>query len=137
MIQRLCLIGVGLIGGSLSLALQQKGQVGEVVGVDPNRANLETAQQLGIIDRFCSDPVAGVEGADWVVIATPVGAIPAIFSTLKFVWRDDAVYTDTGSTKADVVEAMCREILCRATRLPGRRVLGRVPPTRHCSNTSG
>jgi prephenate dehydrogenase len=114
MIQRLCLIGVGLIGGSLSLALQQKGQVGEVVGVDPNRANLETAQQLGIIDRFYSDPVAGVEGADWVVIATPVGAIPAIFSTLKFVWRDDAVYTDTGSTKADVVEA-------------ARRVFGDVP----------
>jgi prephenate dehydrogenase len=105
MIERLCLIGVGLIGGSLALALRQKGLVREVVGVDPHRANLETARQLGIIDRFYADPVDAVKGADWVVMATPVGAIPAIFSSLKPGWRNDVVYTDTGSTKADVVDA--------------------------------
>ena len=114
MIERLCLIGVGLIGGSLGLALRQKGLVQEVVGVDPNRANLEAARQLGIIDRFYADPVDAVKGADWVVMATPVGAITAIFSSLKPVWRNDVVYTDTGSTKADVVEA-------------ARRVFGEVP----------
>jgi len=115
MINRLCLIGVGLIGGSLALALRKQGYVGEVVGVDSHRANLETALDLGIVDRWCTDPAEGVKGADHVVIATPVGSIPAIFSALKPVWQDDVVYTDTGSTKSDVVEAAIQ-------------VFGEVPP---------
>ena len=125
MIERLCLIGVGLIGGSLALALRQKGLVREVIGVDPHRANLETARELEIIDRFYLDPVTGVEGADWVVIATPVGAIPAIFSALKPFWQKDTVYTDTGSTKADVVEA-AREIFGEVPDnfVPGHPIAG-------------
>lgn len=115
MIKRLCLIGVGLIGGSLALALRKQGYVREVVGVDPHRANLKTALDLGIVDRCYADPAEGVIGADHVVIATPVGAIPAIFSALKPVWQDDVVYTDTGSTKSDVVEAAIQ-------------VFGEVPP---------
>ena len=108
MIQRLCLIGVGLMGGSLALALRRRGLVREILGVDPDSGNLEAARQLRIVDAGYSDLRHGVNGADWVVIAAPVGAVPGILSDLQPVWREDAVYTDTGSTKADVVVALER-----------------------------
>ncbi len=129
MIKRLCLIGVGLIGGSLALSLRQKGRVEEVVGVDPDLANLQTAQQLGIIDRGHTSIQAGVENADWVVIATPVGVMPGIFSVLKPLWRDEVVYTDTGSTKSDVVEAV-KQIF---GEVPGNFVPGHPIAGAECS----
>lgn len=106
MIQRLCLIGVGLIGGSLALALRHRGLVGEIIGTDADPANLAIAHEQGIVDHVSPSIAAAATGADWVVIATPVGALPAIFSALRPLWRDDVVYTDTGSTKADVIAAL-------------------------------
>ncbi len=103
MINRLCIIGVGLIGGSLGLALKEAGKVGEVVGVDQDPDNLEDALRLGLIDRGEMDVVQGVMGADIVVFAAPVGALPFIFRSLQPVWDSEVVYTDTGSTKGDVI----------------------------------
>lgn len=120
MIERLCLIGVGLIGGSLALALRQRGLVVEVIGVDADPANLATARELGIVDRVEQDIGAAAAGADWVVIATPVGAIPDVLAALRPVWRDNAVYTDTGSTKADVAAGLTHVL----GRTPGNFVPG-------------
>ncbi len=114
MIERLCLIGVGLMGGSLALALRQRGLVREVIGIDVDPVNLAEARQRGIIDAGYSDLREGVASADWVVIAAPVGATPGILAALLPVWRDDVIYTDTGSTKADVIGAL-------------ERILGRIP----------
>ena len=114
MIERLCLIGVGLMGGSLALALRQRGLVREVVGIDVDPANLAAARERNIIDAGFSDLREGVEGADWVVIAAPVGATPGILANLRSVWREDVIYTDTGSTKADVIGGL-------------ERILGHVP----------
>ncbi len=63
-IPRLTVIGVGLIGGSLALALKEAGVVGEVVGCGRGRPNLEKALELGIIDRFTRDPLEAVKDAD-------------------------------------------------------------------------
>jgi prephenate dehydrogenase len=114
MIRRLCLIGVGLIGGSIVMALRQQGLVGEVIGVDTDQKNLEQALDLGVIDEGTSDLTKAVSDADWVILATPVGAMVKILQMLKPVWRNDVTYTDTGSTKTDVVEAM-------------QSILGRIP----------
>jgi prephenate dehydrogenase len=125
MIQRLCLIGVGLMGGSLALALRRRGLVREILGVDPDSGNLEAARQLRIVDAGYSDLRHGVNGADWVVIAAPVGAVPGILSDLQPVWREDAVYTDTGSTKADVVVALERMFgRAPANFVPGHPITG-------------
>lgn len=108
MIRRLCLIGVGLIGGSLSLALKEKGLVGTIVGFDTDSRNLSQALELGVIDLAADTVDQAVAGADWVVIATPVGALGQVFAELQPHWRDDWTVTDTGSTKLDVVDAATR-----------------------------
>lgn len=106
MIQRLAIIGVGLIGGSLALALREAGYCREVVGSGINRANLLQAQELGVIDRFELDACAAVRGADVVVLATPVGAIESVCRSLRGCLKETAVITDVGSVKAAVVESV-------------------------------
>lgn len=103
MIERLAVIGVGLIGGSLARALRAAGEVGEVVGCGRSAANLKQALELGVIDRFSHEPAVAVEGADMVFIAVPLGAMQATFAAIREHLRDDAVLTDGGSVKGSVV----------------------------------
>ena len=106
MMRRLCLIGVGLIGGSFALAARQNGLFEEVVGVDVDANNLAEALRCGIVDRVAERVEVGVADADAVVLAVPVGAMPSVFAALRPVWRDDQLVTDMGSTKLDVIEAI-------------------------------
>lgn len=105
-IDRLALIGVGLIGGSLALALRQGGGCREIVGYDRDRASLERAVELGVIDRFETSACAAARTADVVVLATPVGAIETVCRALRGCLGDHAVLTDVGSVKGDVVRAV-------------------------------
>ena len=114
MIQRLCVIGVGLIGGSLARALRVAGAVGEIVGCGRGLPNLERALELGVIDRIARDPARAVEGADMIVVGVPLGATETIFKALRGHVATDAVITDVGSAKGSVVEA-------------ARQAFGKVP----------
>ena len=86
MIRRLCVIGVGLIGGSLALALRRAGYCSQIVGAGRHAETLERARDLGVIDGYDLDFAQAVGGADMVVLAVPmldrfkiddvVGAIP-------------------------------------------------------------
>jgi prephenate dehydrogenase len=105
MIDKLAIIGVGLIGSSLSLALKQIGAVGEVIGYGRNRDNLVKGVELGVLDRFETSVAAAVRDADVVVVAVPMGAMSAVFSELAGKTRSDAVITDVGSSKGAVVNA--------------------------------
>ena len=105
MIERLCIIGVGLIGGSLARALREAGACQEVVGAGRNVANLQTAVDLGVIDRFETDLAAAVTGADMVVVCVPLGAMEEVFARIKDQLEEHAVLTDAGSAKGSVVEA--------------------------------
>lgn len=105
MIKQLTIIGVGLIGGSLARALKRAGVVGEVVGAGRDEKHLQQALTLGVVDRIETDLAAAVQGADVVVVATPVGAAEAVFSAIASHLSVDTVLTDVGSTKASVVAA--------------------------------
>ncbi len=107
MFKRICIIGLGLIGGSVARAARQHGLAGQIValGQEKNLPHLEIARQLGVIDSFYTDTAAALENADCVIIATPVGAVQAIFQRIKPFWNDAAVYSDACSTKASVVAA--------------------------------
>ena len=103
-IQRLSIIGVGLIGGSLARALRRAGVCGEIVGCGRNRSNLETAVELGVIDRYETVLASAVDGADMVIVAVPLGSMAAIFAAIREALSLNAVVSDVGSAKASVVE---------------------------------
>lgn len=100
----LAVIGVGLIGGSLALALKRAGVVQRVVGVGRSQANLDEAVRLGIIDAALPLEDAARE-ADAIFVATPVAQMPRVFSALALYAKPTAVIFDGGSTKQDVVAA--------------------------------
>jgi len=104
----LVVVGVGLIGGSFALALRAAGRVGAVVGVGRGRANLDTARDLGIVDRVVAldgDWPAEVTAADLVLLAAPVAQYPALFAAMAAHLGPRTVVTDAGSTKQDVIAA--------------------------------
>lgn len=103
-IERLAVIGVGLIGGSFALALKAAGAVKHVVGMGRSRASLERARALGLVDEVASDPAA-LRGCDFVLLAAPVGAYESILRSIASQLEPHAVITDGGSTKQDVVAA--------------------------------
>jgi prephenate dehydrogenase len=104
-IERLVVVGVGLIGASFALALKQAGAVRKVVGVGRSRANLERALAGGAVDEIAADVGSAVDGADFVLIATPVAAMADTFASLAPRVAPDAVITDGGSTKRSVIAA--------------------------------
>jgi prephenate dehydrogenase len=105
MIQRLCVIGVGLIGGSLARALREAGVVGSIIGCGRGAENLERAVGLDVIDDYELDAAKAVAGADMVVIATALGATPAVLEKIAPAIEATAIVTDVGSAKRQVVEA--------------------------------
>ena len=102
-VDRLAIIGVGLIGGSFALALKQAGVVREVLGVGRTAASLILAQQRGVIDRAVEFAEAGE--ADCILLAMPVGETAAVLTQLIPHLKHGAIVTDAGSTKANVIAA--------------------------------
>lgn len=102
-IDRLAIIGVGLIGGSLARALREAGAVGSVVGIGRSRANLEEALSLGICDEITQDLLEGVKGADVVFISVPVCSIPAVVAEIAPALSKGCIVTDGGSVKSAIV----------------------------------
>jgi prephenate dehydrogenase len=105
LIERLALIGVGLIGGSLARALRAAGTCGYIIGQDIDRDRLERAQGLGIIDEWAPDLGTAVAGADAVVVAVPIGAIRVVFARIRPGLSTRTLVTDVGSVKGAVVAA--------------------------------
>jgi prephenate dehydrogenase len=104
-LERVAVIGVGLIGGSFSLALKEKKLCGHVVGVGRSPANMALAQERGIVDSIESDVAAAVRGADLVMIGTPVAQFSGVMQAIGKSLKPGAIVTDAGSTKRDVVAA--------------------------------
>ena len=99
---RIAIVGVGLIGGSIALAVKRRWPAADIVGIDRPPV-LETARQTRVIDRG-SDGLEGVDGAQLVILAAPVLQNAAALRELPRVVRG-AVVTDVGSTKRTIVEA--------------------------------
>jgi prephenate dehydrogenase len=106
-----CIIGIGLIGGSMAIALKEKNLATEVMGVDDNEAHQQKALELGLVDRIVSLE-KGIDAAELIILAVPVGVacsiLPAILNQVK-----KQIVIDVGSTK----EAICKIV----DGLPNRR----------------
>lgn len=100
--KQITIVGTGLIGGSFALALREAGYAGRIVGCDRGVV-LSRAQDMRAISSGIEDPVKAIEGSDLVVLATPVGAIIDLIERIGPLVSRDALITDTGSTKNEVV----------------------------------
>jgi len=103
-IERLAILGVGLIGGSLALSLKQQGLVKQVVGYGRSQANLAEALDLGIIDEAVESAAEAVQNADMVVMAVPIASMRGLLAEIKPHLSDTAILTDVGSAKACWIE---------------------------------
>jgi len=122
---KLVVVGVGLIGGSLAAALRRAGRVKRVLGVGRGRSNMERALELGVIDEAATDIGAAVKGADAVVLAVPVQQNERVLRSLAASLAPGTLLTDAGSTKQDFVAAV-RQLLPShlATIVPGHPIAG-------------
>lgn len=105
MIQQLGLIGCGLMGGSLALALKRAGLVQRVVGFSPSERTRQTALEQGVVDAAVTSAAQAAQGSDVIVIAVPVAATQLSFEAIRDVITAHTLVMDVGSTKQDVILA--------------------------------
>ena len=101
---RVAILGLGLMGGSLAMAL--RGKCAALLGIDPNRATLELALSRNTVDRVSERPEGLIGEADLIVLAAPVGAIMSLLTDLPELHPGEAMVIDLGSTKVDIVARM-------------------------------
>lgn len=126
MISKLVIFGVGLIGGSLALALREADYCRRIVGCSRNAAHLQKAVDLGVIDSFTLDPAEAVRDADMVLLAVPMGAMGVLLRKISSALPPDAILTDAGSTKGSVVAEVAAVFGADYARfVPGHPIAGR------------
>ena len=103
MFNRVTIIGLGLIGGSIGLALRKAKAAQEVIGYDLGKGVSDRAHKIGAIDQAYTVLADSVRGAELVILATPVGAMRALLQDLAPALTPGAVVTDVASTKAQVL----------------------------------
>jgi len=103
LVKRLTIIGVGLIGGSIARALKKINACGEIIGCGRNVANLETAIELGVIDKYETQIDRAVANSDLIIVAVPLRSIAGIFKTISKQISPETIITDVGSAKASVI----------------------------------
>jgi prephenate dehydrogenase/3-phosphoshikimate 1-carboxyvinyltransferase len=102
---RVAIIGLGLIGGSLAAALRERGLAATVVAGSRSARTLERGLALGLIDEGSQDLALAVRGAELVFVATPVSSMAAVLAALKPGLAARAIITDGGSVKRTVIDA--------------------------------
>lgn len=115
MIKKLTIFGVGLIGGSLALALKKANAVQQIVGCSRDGDHLQQAVDLGVIDSFELDPKKAAADADVIFLSVPMRAMEKVMNGFKSEIGPATIITDGGSSKSSIVEA-------------AKRVFGDVPP---------
>lgn len=122
---KVTIIGVGLIGGSLAKVLKTKRLAGEITGSGRSRETLEKALKLGVIDRMGQGAAHSVEQADLVVLATPVGTFASIVKEIAPRMKRGAVLTDVGSVKGALVRTIEEFLPSTVHYVPAHPIAGR------------
>ena len=103
-VETVCIIGTGLIGGSLALAIKQAGFCREIIGAGRTESTLIKAVELGVIDRYDTSIANAVAEADIVVVSVPLGSMRAVFEQVNTGRKDTTIITDAGSAKQSVIQ---------------------------------
>jgi len=130
---RVALIGLGLIAGSMSLAMRRAGRAGEVVGTARSVETRAVAAEIGLCDCICDTAAEAVAGADLVVLCVPVGAMGAVATEIAPHLAPGATVSDVGSVKRAVIAAVAPHIPEGVHFLPAHPLAG----TEHSGPRSG
>ncbi|MBK1635186.1 prephenate/arogenate dehydrogenase family protein [Rhodovulum adriaticum] len=130
---RVALIGLGLIAGSMALAMRRAGLAGEIVGTARSAETRATAAEIGLVDRVTETAAQAVQGADLVVLAVPVGAMGAVAEEIAPHLKPGATVTDVGSVKRAVIDAVAPHIPQGVHFIPAHPLAG----TEHSGPRSG
>jgi cyclohexadieny/prephenate dehydrogenase len=124
MFERVALIGLGLLGSSISLALQKHGLAKSIVGHAKSSETRKVALELGLVSECYDTASAAVRGADLVIICTPVGTYSAIAAEIGSHLQAECILTDVGSVKGTVVRDVQPHVPASVHFIPGHPVAG-------------
>jgi cyclohexadieny/prephenate dehydrogenase len=124
LVQRVAILGIGLIGSSLARAIKRHGLAGEIVIYDNNPDHAAKALSLGVTDRVAADPAEAVSGADLVVFAVPIGANEELAAAVEKHYLPGAIVSDVGSVKLAVIRDLGPHIPAGVHLVPAHPVAG-------------
>ena len=126
MLNKITIIGVGLIGGSLAKAIKANKLANIVCGYGRDQSRLEKAKKGNIIDELSTDMAEAIKDADIVVIATPVGTFKQILKEIEPFISDQVIITDVGSTKTNIIKIV-NEVLAKKSKyfVPAHPIAGK------------
>ncbi len=104
--ERVALIGLGLIAGSMAHAMRRDGLAGEITGYARSEETRKVAAEIGLVDRVCDSAAEAVKGADLVVLCVPVGAMGAVAAEIAPHLDKGATVSDVGSVKRAVIDTV-------------------------------
>ncbi|KQB55346.1 3-phosphoshikimate 1-carboxyvinyltransferase [Pseudomonas endophytica] len=137
MVGRLVVVGLGLIGGSFAKGMRESGLCAEVVGVDLNPKSRALAVELGVVDRCEADLAVACRGAHVIQLAVPILAMEKMLGLLAGIDLGNAVLTDVGSAKGNVVRAAAQAFGAMPPRfVPGHPIAGSEQSGVEASNAS-
>ena len=119
------IIGVGLIGGSLAKSLKTTRLAGTIMGAGRSRETLELALRIGVIDCIGQSSVGAVEGADLVILASPVGTFETAVREVAPHLKEGTILTDVGSVKGKLVRKIESLLPARVHYVPGHPIAGK------------
>ncbi len=122
--ERVALIGLGLIAGSMARAMRRDGLAGEIVGTARSAETREIVRELGFCDRVVDSTAEAVAGADLVVLAVPMGAMEAVAREIAPHLAEGATLTDVGSVKGPVLTAVGPHLPGGVHFIPGHPIAG-------------
>ena len=124
MFEKIALIGLGLIGSSISHGTRRRGLAKHIAGSARTAETCETALRIGIVDSVYEDPREAVKDADLVILCVPVGACGAVAKTIADSLKPGAIVTDVGSVKGSVVTDVAPHIPAGVHFVPGHPIAG-------------
>jgi cyclohexadieny/prephenate dehydrogenase len=130
---RVALIGLGLIAGSMAHAMRRGGLVGEIIGTARSPETRDIAREIGLCDRVVDSAVEAVAGADLIVLAVPVGAMGAVAEEIAPHLKPGATLTDVGSVKRHVIDTVAPHVPEGVHFIPAHPLAG----TEHSGPRSG
>jgi cyclohexadieny/prephenate dehydrogenase len=131
--ERVALIGLGLIGSSLSHAMRRGGLADSIVGAAQSEKTRDTALRLGLVSSVYATPAEAVREADLVILCTPIGVCGAIAADIAPALRPGAILTDVGSVKGAVLRDVAPHVPAGVHFIPGHPIAG----TEHSGPESG